>query len=207
MTIQSNYPLNQERGQIGALSRPTMPFRADRVRIAAAGAGLRPGDAYKLDANGDAVKLSNLADSVNAEGIIGFEYGTVNQTLAGGTNNVQGIEYAEGDMVKVFNEGSVYVIGGEALIKGVEIGFDPADHTWKAQANGKRSMRTNGAITGDGAVAEVLLGSYLSTAATAAALAAAGAAQDAADAAQADADTNTGAIAALDGRVTALEGA
>jgi len=109
--IQSVYPGEQERGQVGALSRPSNPYTADIITIGANGAGLRPGDAFKVVAN-LAVKLTNLADSVNAEGIILFEYGTVNQDLVGGVQNAQGIEYAEGDIVKYLKTGDAFVIAG-----------------------------------------------------------------------------------------------
>jgi hypothetical protein len=159
--IQTSYPLSQERGQVGALSRPTAPFDADIVIIATAGAGLRPGDAFELDASNEAIKVADLADSANAIGILGFEYGTINADLSGGTQNLQGIEYAAGTKVKYYKSGYVYVIGGAALANNVEIGFDPADHTWKAEANTVKSMRTGGAVAADGDIAEVLLGSNL----------------------------------------------
>lgn len=106
--------------------------------------------------------------------------------MSGGTNNTQGIEYAEGDIIKYIKTGTVYVIAGGVIAEGTEIGFDPADHTWKAQTNSKRSMRTTKPFTADGAVGEVTLGDYLGTGAAAA---------------------NAAAIDALDTRVTALEGA
>jgi len=159
--IQSVYPLDQERGQLGACSRPLAPTDADIVKIAAAGAGLRPGDAFELDASGNAIKVADLADSANMVGVIGFEYGTLNADLAGGSQNLQGIEYATGDIVKYFRTGYVYVIGGAVIAKNVEIGFDPADHTWKAQANTVKSIRSGSVSTADGAMTEVLLGSEL----------------------------------------------
>jgi len=160
--IQSVYPGEQERGQVGALSRPSNPYTADIITIGANGAGLRPGDAFKVVAN-LAVKLTNLADSVNAEGIILFEYGTVNQDLVGGVQNAQGIEYAEGDIVKYLKTGDAFVIAGGELDLGEEVGFDPADHTWKAATNDLRSMRATRYVAADGDVMEVTLGSYLST--------------------------------------------
>jgi hypothetical protein len=159
--VQTSYPLTQERGQVGALSRQIAPMDADIVKIATLGAGLRPGDAFKLDASNEAIKVTSLADSANAIGVIGFEYGTINADLSGGTQNLQGIEYAAGDQVKYYKTGYVYIIGGAVLANNVAIGFDPADHTWKAQANTVKSMRTGGAIAADGDIAEVLLGSNL----------------------------------------------
>jgi len=150
--IQTQYPLSQERGQVGQLSRPLAPHDVDRVKIAAGGAGLKPGDAYKLSGE-EAIKIVDLADSVNAYGILGFEVGTVNKDLAGGTQHTQGVEYAEGDHAKVYLSGYVYAIAGGAVVKGASIGFDPADGKWKALAGTKFVAA---AASADGEIIEVV---------------------------------------------------
>lgn len=132
--IQTTYPLAQERGQVGAISRPLAPFDEDAVVMAATGAGLKPGQAFKFDGSGNAIVLADLADAVNAEGILGFQIGTINQDLAGGTQNLQGIVYAEGDKAKYTRSGYVYCVAGATIAKGAAIGFNPATGKWAAQA-------------------------------------------------------------------------
>lgn len=132
--VQTVYDLYRDPGQVGSISRKNAPYDGDSVTIAAAGAGLEPGDAFKLNASGEAEKVDDLADSVNKEGIMSFEIGYINQNLAGGTNNIQGLSYSEGDSVKYWRQGYIYGIGGGTVARGAEIGFDPADNKWKAQA-------------------------------------------------------------------------
>lgn len=152
MPIQETYPLTQDRGQVGSNSRPLAPKDADRVITAAA--GLRPGYAFKFDGNGKAAVLTNLADSVNAEGIIGFEISEVNQQLAGGTDLTGGIEYAADVDVKYWRQGYIYVTAGGTIAKGAAVGFDPADGKWKAQAG---TNMVAAAAAADGEIMEVIL--------------------------------------------------
>lgn len=151
--IQTNYPLSQERGQLGSLSRPLAPCDADAVVIAATGAGLQPGDAFKLDGSGEAIPLALLADV--PEGVLSFQIGQINQTLAGGTENNSGIAYAEGDKAKYWRMGYVYGIAGAALAKKAEIGQDPTTKKWVAQAG--TGIYAADAVAADGDVVEVML--------------------------------------------------
>lgn len=152
--IQTIYPLGQERGQIGSLSRPLAPNDADQVVIAATGAGMKPGQAFKFDGSGEAIPLTDLADAVNAEGILGFQVGQINQPLAGGINNTSGVAYAEADKVKYWRQGYVYVIAGGAVTKGAEIGFNPATGKYTAQAGTKMIAAQDAILDG---VLEVIL--------------------------------------------------
>ena len=131
--IQTTYPLQQARGQVGAISRPLAPVDCDVVEIEETnGKGLRPGDAFKLD-GGKAVNLTDLADSANGYGVLTFEYSEVNQPLDYGKENSTGIEYEGGEVAKFVRSGYIYGIAGAALEMGQSIGLDPTDHKWKPQ--------------------------------------------------------------------------
>ncbi len=161
--IQSNYPLTQDKGQVGAISRPQQNYNAERVIIAATGAGMKPGQGYKLDGSGAVIPLVDLADFANAVGVLGFEFGNINTAVAGGENNLEGVLFAEGNHTPGITEGYMYVVAGEAVAPNAEIAFDVSDGKWYSTAavNTNKSVRATSGASADGEIMEILVGSYL----------------------------------------------
>jgi hypothetical protein len=201
--IQSVYGSGMQAGQIGQLSRPNAPYDGDRVQIGAA--GLFAGSAFKLNAAGKAIPMTGEDDASQVEGVLGFELSAINNA-----SDVVG-EYAVDAWVDTIIEGYVYGVAGEAVLAGKQVAFDPADRKWYesdlATVDQKKMLTAIKGFSGAGALVEIKVGARVPsrvTEADAAALAAVGALElrvDAIDTAE------TGALALIDGRVTALEGA
>lgn len=161
--IQTNYPLTQELGQVGSISRPQQSYNTERVHAAATGAGMVPGQGYKLDGSGDFIPLVDLADFANVVGVLGFEYGTVNVDRSGGENNTQGVVFAEGDNVPGVTEGYMLAVAGEAIAANAKVAFDVSDGKWYSTGavNTNLSVRATDGADADGAIFEIKIGSYL----------------------------------------------
>lgn len=122
--IQTEYPAGMLRGQIGQKSRTNAPYDADRIKIGAT--GLKAGDLFALDANGDARPLTSATEAVVAVGVLMYEVSQINDDAG-----VIG-EYPIGEMVPFMIEGYIVGESGGAIAKAGTVNFDPATHTWDA---------------------------------------------------------------------------
>jgi hypothetical protein len=121
--IQDTYPAAMARGMVGQKARTNAPFDGDRIKIGAA--GLKAGDAFKLDANGDAVPLGVSTEAVAVLGALMYEPALINDPATG----VLG-EYAVGDWVEYMVEGYIFGTAGADLSKDQDVLFDPSTHKW-----------------------------------------------------------------------------
>jgi len=120
--IQAVYGSGMEAGQVGLISRPNAPYNGERIQIGAT--GLKPGAAFKLNGSGKAIPMAGEDDASRVEGVLGYE--------ASMMNNASGYiaDYAVNQWVPYIEEGYVYGVAGEAIDRGEQVAYDPADGKW-----------------------------------------------------------------------------
>lgn len=121
MTFQTQYDINPGRGFVGALARDNEPFIIDQVpaQVPSGGRAIRPGDQVYWDATNNGVAA--VVDANTSEltiGIATYFPGVVAQRLSAipsGANSDSFIEYADGAVLPVIIQGSVWLLAGSAL--------------------------------------------------------------------------------------------
>ena len=111
--IQTDYAYHQQLGQVGDVARPIAPCNIDQ---GVAGVELKPGDGVYYASGSDWIKPVSAATRKLVTHIVGFNANSVNQAIGSpSTNNSTEVVYAIGDVVKLVEFGSVWVIAGETV--------------------------------------------------------------------------------------------
>lgn len=122
--IQTSYARYHERGIVGLIARPGVPFWFDVGKVQS-GETLVPGQAVLRNAAGDWEAVEE-ATSYFATHIIAYEQTDLNvPTLTGGNNQTSDIVYTEGQVVKALMSGVI------TLLSSASLDFDE-DTQWSA---------------------------------------------------------------------------
>jgi len=113
LQIQSDYAYHQQAGQVGNIARQSAPYNCDQ---GVAGVELKPGDGVYYVSGSDWIKPVDAATRKLVTHVVGFNANSFNQSITNPlTNNNTEVAYAVGDVVKLVEFGSVWVIAGEAV--------------------------------------------------------------------------------------------
>lgn len=147
--IQQRFRAHQQEGWPGQLARPNEPhfFHTGTLYVPANGRNPRPGDAVLYDASQDSFKLpTTAAESAQICGIISYDQGTVQKSLASaptGVNSEGYVEYKDDDIIKVGVMGTFYVIAGSAMEYGQLVQWDRADWLWDPHTRATLALTGN----------------------------------------------------------------
>lgn len=110
---QSDYAYHQQAGQVGDIARPIAPCNIDQ---GIAGVELKPGDGVYYVSGSDWILPVDAATRKLVTHIVGFNANSFNQAIAVPlTNNSTEVIFAIGDIVKLIEFGSVWVLAGETV--------------------------------------------------------------------------------------------
>lgn len=111
--IQSDYAYHQQAGQVGDIARPIAPCNIDQ---GIAGVELKPGDGVYYVSGSNWIKPVDAATRKLVTHIVGFNANSFNQVISSPTtNNNTEVIFAIGDIVKLLEFGSAWVLAGETV--------------------------------------------------------------------------------------------
>ncbi|MCY3553731.1 MAG: hypothetical protein OXH56_00270 [Gemmatimonadetes bacterium] len=134
--IQQRYRAHQQEGWPGQLARPNEPhyYHTGILHIPANGRKPRPGDALVYDSSQDSFKLpTSDAESAKVCGILAYDQGTVQKSLASaptGVNSEAFVEYENDAVVKVGVMGTFFVMAGAAMEYDQLVEWQRDDYLW-----------------------------------------------------------------------------
>lgn len=111
--IQKDYAYHQQAGQVGDIARPIAPCNIDQ---GIAGVELKPGDGVYYVSGSDWIKPVDDATRKLVSHVVGFNANSFNQVIGSPlTNNNTEVVFAIGDIVRLLEFGSVWVLAGETV--------------------------------------------------------------------------------------------
>lgn len=147
--VQQRFRAHQQEGWPGQLARPNEPhfYHTGTLHVPANGRNPRPGDALVYDASEDSFKLpSSAAEDAQVCGILAYDQGTVQKSLASapaGVNSEAYVEYADEAVVKVGVMGTFFVMAGAAMEYGQLVEWQRDDYLWEPHTRATLALTGN----------------------------------------------------------------